>query len=173
MVLGMYAFALGGVGFVPLHAGDGSVRAWAMVDLQDLPDVARFNWHLTDTGYAARWYGGRPPKRKRDRMHRRILCLSHGDSRQGDHRNRNRLDNRRGNLRVVSGAPQNQQNLTAHHDGSSSFRGVSWDAPRGRWKAQGKPPGGKNTFIGRFATEAEAAEAARLWRLEHLPFSVE
>lgn len=35
-----------GVGRVPLRGRDGSVRAWAEVDAEDLARVATFRWHL-------------------------------------------------------------------------------------------------------------------------------
>lgn len=42
--------------------------------------------------------------------------------------------------------------------GSSQYRGVSWDARRGRWIAQ-IAPRGQHRLLGRFATEEEAALA--------------
>jgi len=57
---------------------------------------------------------------------RQLLCLKVGDPRCGDHRNHDTLDNRRSNLRIVSNS-QNAMNSFKHKDGSSKYKGVSWD----------------------------------------------
>ena len=41
---------------------------------------------------------------------------------------------------------------------SSKYKGVSWDEPRGKWKAQIQKDG-RNRFIGRYDEDVEAAEA--------------
>lgn len=52
-----------------------------------------------------------------------------------------------------------------HSRNTSGYRGVSWDKARDMWTAQvGKD--GKNHNVGRYKTREEAAEAARLKRLE-------
>jgi hypothetical protein len=162
--------------YIPLRASgkrgkkelaDCHVVAFAIVDEEDYEAVQPHRWHLTDTGYAARWTGGRKA-RYRIRMHRQILGLERGDRRQADHINRDKLDNRRHNLRIVAGDAENRQNVPAR-GGSSQHRGVTWDKERGKWQAQARC-GGK-VWRKRFATEQEAADAAAAWRAEHMPFS--
>ena len=89
-------------------------------------------------------------------MHRQILGLVHGDVRQADHINGDRLDNRRVNLRIATPA-QNQANtgLPAHN--SSGFKGVSI-ARSSRWKAQ-LSVNNRNVVIGTFDTPEEAYAA--------------
>jgi hypothetical protein len=67
----------------------------AIVDDQDLAFLEQWAWYQTDDGYAARsiWEDG---KCKRIWMHRVILQPESGIC---DHINRNKLDNRRANLR--------------------------------------------------------------------------
>jgi hypothetical protein len=139
-------FLRDGIGYIPLRVtgrrgntptGSGEVIVWAKVDEVDFADLAQHRWHMTDTGYAHRWFGGRPPKRQGERMHRRILGLVTGDKRQGDHINRDKLDNRRSNLRIVEGDAQNHQNVPAR-GGFSKHRGVTYDSRRGHWIAQGR-----------------------------------
>lgn len=77
------------------------------IDLDDLPLVAPYRWHHTSVGYAdsiVRSDEGRKPEHQL--MHRLILDLKHGTL-CADHRNGDRLDNRRMNLRRCS----NHQNL--------------------------------------------------------------
>ncbi|WP_375733314.1 HNH endonuclease [Polymorphospora lycopeni] len=100
-------------------------------------------------------------------VHRWVLGLKAGDRMIGDHRNGNRLDNRRSNLRVVnpSGSSQNVAGR-----GKSRFRGVH-PTPYGRWTARVKFRG-KNYILGTFATEEAAAKAADTKRRELMPFYV-
>lgn len=90
-------------------------------------------------------------------LHRFIMGLVHGDKRQVDHIDRNGLNCSRKNLRICSQS-ENQRNTARHRDGSSRFKGVSYDKPRNKWKAQ-ICLDYKNRLIGRFKTEEEAARA--------------
>lgn len=147
---------------LPLRARDGSVRAWTRVDAADAPMLAQWRWSLHSNGYVYRLetVDGR---KHAVRLHRLLLGLSRGDDRQADHVNRDRLDNRRANLRVVTGA-ENKQNVRAR-GGTSRFRGVALHRP-GRWIARfGR------VYLGVFTTEEEAAAAAARYRAQYLPFS--
>lgn len=52
-----------------------------------------------------------------------------------DHINRNRMDNRIENLRLVS-FTGNTQNASIRSDNSSGVRGVSWFSPTKKWRAR-------------------------------------
>ena len=72
-------------------------------------ELSRYFWQLSKHGYAfRRVYAGKRANgtsRQRDLyLHRHILGLTKGDGKIGDHVNRDRLDNRRENLRVVTRA---------------------------------------------------------------------
>jgi hypothetical protein len=132
-------------------------------------------WKINPRGYVVN-PSGRP-------LHRMILDLAVGDRRQGDHKNGNKLDNRRSNLRIVTYA-QNRQNerprkTYAGKAPKSKHRGV-FHRPEA---FMAKRPNGKPWFVkhrldgkehlgGSFHTEEEAAAAAVAWRKEHMPFSV-
>jgi len=152
---------------LPLRDRHGSVRAHAVVDAADYEWASRWRWWLTNWGYAKRdeRIGGR---RRAILLHRELLGLAPGDGLEGDHINGDRLDNRRSNLRVVTRAG-NQQNR--HYGfGASSYRGVSWHKPSGRWRA-GAQLGGKQRHLGLFILEEDAAAAAAAFRAEHMPYS--
>lgn len=121
-----------------------------------------------------RGYGYRPVridgKRTTLLLHRALLGLVHGDPRQGDHINRDRLDNRRANLRIVTGA-QNWQN-TPSKGKTSRFRGVSWCKRDGLWLAQCTVQG-RNHNLGRYVEEEYAAQVAARFRARHLPYAVD
>lgn len=150
---------------VPLHGRNGAVRAYTIVDERDAELVAGTRWSLHSRGYAVGWRDGRLVL-----MHRLILGLDRGDRRQADHLNRDRLDNRRANLRVVTGA-ENAQNVFRRH-GMSRFRGVFWHKRDRIWFVQCRL-NGVVYYLGRFADEEEAGRAAAAWRAEHMPFSEE
>jgi hypothetical protein len=140
----------------------------ALVDEADaVRVVAAGPWFLHIKGYAV----ANLPGGGQVLLHRLIMGLEHGDRRQVDHRDRNPLNCQRSNMRLATSG-QNRQNVTSYRGSTSQYRGVSWDAARGRWKAQGKVAR-RGVFIGRYATEEEAAEAAAAWRREHLPYSEE
>jgi hypothetical protein len=143
-----------------------------MVDREDAPKVEGYRWFMNRNGYAARQETIGPKKQRTVLMARVILGLEHGDKRQTDHISRDKLDNRRCNLRIVTKA-QNAQNRM-RTDGISKHRGVTLAkrVKKRPWQAYGAV-NGKMTHVGYFATEDEAADAARAWRRIHLPFAVD
>jgi hypothetical protein len=157
---------------IPLRARDGSVRAYALVDAADAEWANQWKWHLTDKGYARRseyMGGGRRGTTKSYFLHREILGLTHGDGADGDHIDLNKLNCRRSNLRVLTDG-KNAQNRPGWSVASSKYRGVSWDKSRRKWLAY-ITVAGKHRRIGRFDSEDDAGEAARLARVELMPYA--
>lgn len=150
-------------GHVPLTNRRGDLVGLAAVDPDFLAEMRGHRWHLGSNGYARRNLNG-----KAILMHRVIVGLSPADGLQVDHINRNRLDNRRANLRIVT-HQENHQNRgpTRGH----KYCGVYF-APKknrtGRWRARIKVDG-KLRHIGWFKTEEEAGRAAEAWSRENLP----
>lgn len=159
---------------IPLRSHNGAVRAYVTIDAADLPLIAEYPWHLDGCGYAAtnirvdgKWHTAK--------MHRLLLGLTRGDRQEADHINRDRLDNRRANLRVLPKAGRPNTHNCANYRGSrSQYRGVSWENGAGRkhWTATVNI-NGKQKRIGRFHTEEEAAAAAREARARYLPYSTD
>lgn len=153
---------------VALYASGGAIEAWATVDAEDAEWVGRWRWNLHRAGakiYAGRsqWSKGRS---RLVRMHRAILGLEAGDRRQGDHINRDTLDNRRENLRIVTHA-QNGHNQTPQSGKTSRHRGVSWNRGSNRWVANIRA-NKRMIYLGKFTSEEDAAEVARLARARML-----
>ncbi len=157
--------------YVPLIGRRGTVLGHAVIDAADAELVGRWRWGMNGAnGYAVR----RNPDEgvpRIIRMHRMLLGLTPSDDLEVDHINRDRLDNRRANLRAIPKAAQ-QQNIRSHVDATSSHRGVSWDRRRATWVAAVKA-NGKNLHLGQFDTEEEAAEVARAARARLLPYAVD
>lgn len=146
--------------YVPLFGRTGQTGL-AIVDDADFPLVSAYRWHLTHYGYAASIKAGR--------MHRFILGLTPTDP-GVDHINRNKLDNRRSNLRLLA-QHENLQNQSPRV-GTSRYRGVAWHVAAQKWTAQCQV-GKKRAYLGLFDTEEAAADAAAAWRRQHMPHSTD
>lgn len=145
---------------VPLHNKQGEVVAHAVVDEEDAW-VAKHRWYLDASGYVRRDSG-----RRCTRLHRDLLGLMPGDGRAVDHRNGDKLDNRRANLRIASQA-ENCQNVRTRKGG---MRGVYQDQRDGAWYGQVKHRG-KRHSTSRFPTPEQAQAAVAALRAEVLPFA--
>lgn len=155
---------------IPLYAPDGTVAAYTFVDSADADWVSRWRWGLDGWGYAYRSESTVRGSRV-IRLHRELLGLKPGDRRITDHIDRDKLNNRRANLRAIPKG-MNGQNLPSFRGSTSQFRGVSWDANRRKWLACARL-GGKTVNLGRHLTETDAAEAARAARLREMPYAVD
>jgi len=153
---------------IGLRNREGRVIAVALVDDADYAEIGHLGWCLNANGYA--WRNSVPDHGEAAHvyLHRQLMGLHAGDVRQVDHINRDKLDNRRANLRF-SDNRTNKQNIPAIV-GSSRHRGVSYDRSRDKWIARVQLDG-QPRFFGRFATEIEAAEAASRFRAEFMPYS--
>lgn len=112
-----------------------------IVDDEDYPLLSRFKWRISDTGYAMTQITGQ----KHIRMH----VLVFGAMPKGrfviDHKNRNKLDNRKCNLRAVT-QKENCKNREA--------RGICFDRTRNKWMVRYQ-----SKFYGRYDTVREAEKA--------------
>ncbi len=138
---------------IPLTKG-----LYATIDEEDYEYVSRFKWRAFNNGYtnyAVR--SDRASNRMSIYMHRELL----GDPErpnQVDHINRNGLDNRRKNIRVVT-PQENQRNKGPQKNNIYSLRqGVTYHKLNKKWQAQMQIDK-KNVYIGSFSTEREAIEA--------------
>jgi hypothetical protein len=151
---------------IPLRSRDGNVRAIALIDAADA-HLAAHRWFLS-AGYAVRTVQ-RDGKRTTFCLHREVLQVS-GSSTHVDHISGDPLDCRRANLRCATRA-ENQQNRPAQK-GTSRYRNVSYHANEQAWRARVQLDG-KHHHLGYFKTEEQAAEAARRFREENMPFANE
>jgi hypothetical protein len=113
--------------FVPL--GKNARSGYAIIDLQDVKNVQKHSWHLGADGYARALVDGRNVH-----LHRYLINNTDKDK-QIDHINRNRLDNRRVNLRLVT-PKQNAWNRSMNKNNTSGYTGVHFDNTKKKWVAQ-------------------------------------
>jgi len=132
--------------------------AIALVDTVDLAKAASLKWHLSN-GYAKHSY------RKLGKVNSLYLHTLLTGLARVDHRNGNRLDNRRENLRPANDS-QNQANRKKKLGTTSAYKGVCWHVSSEKWKAYIGP--NSRNYLGLYESEIDAAraynaEAARVY----------
>ncbi len=132
---------------IPLRGKRAAGRV-ALVDASDFEVLMQFTWFINDRGYAVR-------NQKPRRMHRVIMNAP--ADKEVDHKNRNRLDNRRRNLRF-SDEKQTAWNQSKHRDSRNLYKGVGRDERNGLWAAA-IFANGHEYYLGRWPTIEQAARA--------------
>jgi hypothetical protein len=143
---------------IPLTSGQ-----VAFVDTDDVTYLEQWNWRFEPSdfgnGYAIRGWArkGIPAIRMHRVVAERAGIQFSEESPLVDHVDCNGLNNRRANLRAASRSG-NSRNVSTPSHNTSGIKGVSFDTARGKWRAQIRA-NDKIIFLGRFATEEEAAQA--------------
>lgn len=125
-----------------------------LIDEADYEAVSRYFWFLSG-GYPYTTVGKHPNCSLRS-LHLFLL----GPAPKGftwDHKDRDKLNNRRSNLRLATKLVQTRNGSPRR---GQVCRGVSWNETNQRWKAQIRVEG-KLKFIGQFKSQEDAI-AARL-----------
>lgn len=135
-------------GCVWLDLGDGN---FALIDEADAPVLIMHQWHRGHSGYALTRIDGAVEKTA---VHQFLM-----PGVLVDHRNRDRLDNRRSNLRPATVA-QNSANKSRYSNNTSGYKGVTESESGGkpRWVARAGIHG-KRVYLGFFKSAEEAARA--------------
>lgn len=135
---------------------------YTLIDDEDYDLVKNFSWSLSTKGYAQAYV----PKKYRDKYKIEMIhmqkLLMFDKIKEGtfvDHINRNKLDNRKCNLRIVSMSENNQNRGKIYFNNenkiTSKYKGVFWD--RTRWRAA-ITVHGKKIYLGSYQEEEQAAE---------------
>jgi hypothetical protein len=127
----------------------GKDRPVAIVDDEDFNRLNTYRWHIHSAGYAVRNHRGADGVRTSRLLHHEVLRVNT----EVDHKNGNKLDNRKENLRVCTHS-KNGANCKITQRNTSGFKGVSFEKSTGRWKAYLS-----TKTLGRFDTAEEAARA--------------
>lgn len=140
----------GVMGQVPLTKG-----YIALVDDIDYSRAVQYSWHAL----VGKWgvYAVRKENKRIVYLHRFLMNAT--ENQYVDHKDGNRLDCRRSNLRLCT--PQQNQwafRQKAHEKTSSRFTGVSWCRRDRTWRAH-IAIDRKSKALGSFSTEKEAAAA--------------
>lgn len=138
-----------GVARIELNTGD-----FAFVDECDVHLIAGNNWYLSKTGYVRRAVPRVNGRNATIDMHRLIVECPQGQC--VDHVDRNKLNNRRSNLRLATNS-LNQANRRSKR-GENSLKGFTWNRASGKWQASIKKDG-KYKHLGMFDTAEDANKA--------------
>lgn len=122
-----------------------------LFDKEDYEKIKDITWVEGRGGYASGYSAGRWPY-----MHRLILPC---EGMLIDHINRNRLDNRKRNLRIAS-IEENARNRSRSKNNTSGCTGVFFETGRKRWKAQIWVDG-RSINLGRYRDKLEAEKARK------------
>ncbi len=124
----------------------GNIVARSMIDIDDVDKVKEYKWHLSH-GYVN--------NRAKGKLHRYLLkCPA---NMVVDHINRNRIDNRKSNLRICT-QEENKRNIGKRVNNKSGHIGVSWHTKAGKWAAELTYKGTKY-YLGLFKDRLAAAKA--------------
>ena len=124
----------------------------AILDDEDYEKIKKWNLHAYKNKSGV-WYIRRTLNSKQIPLARILLSATKGVF--ADHINGDGLDNRRCNLRLTT-ASQNGINRRKVN-GSSQYKGVSWNKPLNKWIVHIKKDG-KILHLGCFLSEGEAAK---------------
>lgn len=113
-------------------------------------------WFAVNSHARGNFYVMRASYGKTETLHRLIMGVNDRNV-FVDHINHNTLDNRKCNLRLCTRS-ENARNLNSHKDSISKYLGVTLHKNRNKWQTQIKI-NGKNTYIGVFEKEIDAAMA--------------
>jgi hypothetical protein len=128
----------------------------AIIDNEDYAELSQYHWFArwNGTDYRAKRMDRKDGKRIEIQMYNQIMPVSKGF--EIDHANRNPLDNRKHNLRIVTRS-QNQRNKGIQKNNTSGINGVYFNRFAKKWGVQ-KRIDGKHYSFGYYNTKAEAIE---------------
>lgn len=131
-----------------------------IIDNDDFNLLKNHSWYTTSRGYAAASVNGVCIY-----MHRLLMSP---EKYQVDHINRNKLDNRKKNLRIVTNQ-ENHFNKTENRNNTSGKAGVYHHSQCDRWCAQ-ITVNGKTIYGGLFKEFSKAVEARETLELKYFSF---
>ncbi len=137
---------------------------FTLVDDDSYEYLNQWKWNLRNDGYVGRstYYD---KIRKTVLIHRIIFDLKRGDGKQVDHKNLNKLDNRKENLRLCT-TSQNHYNIPETVKNTSGQKGVYWHSRDKIWYSQIQV-NKKSIFLGRYDELNGAKEAYRQAALKY------
>jgi len=123
-----------------------------VIDTEDVEKIKAYKWYKTSKSYVGTNVG-----EKHIGIHEVILGKKFNQKNPIDHKDRNKLNNRKLNFRVCS-HKQNSQNRGMQKNNTSGFKGVHWSKADQKWRAS-IGINNKRIYLGPFAEKTDAARA--------------
>lgn len=137
-----------------------SQNKYSLIDNEDFDKISKYKWSYDKYAFRVDWSGNKP---KKILLHRFIMDVP--KNMEIDHINRDKLDNRKSNLRIVTkqqnSLNRNKPKFKITAEKVSIYKGVSWISNKKRikrWRSYISFKG-KHYFIGLFKEEKDAALA--------------
>lgn len=130
-----------------------------LIDDEDEEKVCRWKWNINNSGYACRQHWN-PDLKKYEKMYMHRYILNTPQGLDTDHINRNKLDNRKSNLRVATRSANNLHRGISQNN-TSGITGVNFHKASQLWRAYIKHEG-KQICLG----YRRSKEQARILREE-------
>lgn len=137
----------GKVAYIILYDKYCNEKARVIIDIEDILKIKKYKWYLHSKGYVA-------TDKEGDTLLMHRLINNTPEGKLTDHRNFNKLDNRKSNLRTCN-TFQNMANRKAQCNNSSGYRGVYYHKLTGKWEAEIHHHN-KKEYLGLFSTKEEA-----------------
>lgn len=147
--------------------------SFALVDDEDYERINQWKWQENRDGYAFRshyWYEDGIKKQRGMYMHREVMGAKKGE--ELDHKNRNKLDNRKSNLHLTDRVGNCRNRGVMSHN-TSGVSGVHWLESKRRWIVRIGDGSSKRIYVGSFRDKRLAIEARKraerqLWQIPNL-----
>jgi hypothetical protein len=127
-----------------------------LIDKNNKDELSKLSWYVNKIGYAVN------DTKPRKYMHRLIMGYPKENV---DHINGNKLDNRKGNLRLCNQS-ENTANAPKRTTNKSGYKGVCWNKKYGKWEVY-LTKNYKHIFLGYFDDKIDAARAYNLGAETH------
>jgi len=132
---------------------------FALVDDDKYPELVKYRWHCSHTGYARRTvvHTNSDKSKKYECIFMHKCLLNAPDKKFIDHKNRNTLDNRIENLRICT-PQENSRNRAVSIVNPSGYKGVFYRKDRNIYYSMIQI-NGKQKYLGYFKKAIRAAKA--------------
>lgn len=119
------------------------------IDIEDIEKIEKYKWT----------FNGQYVKNEANNIYLHRYILDYYGDEDIDHINRNKLDNRKANLRIVS-HENNSHNKSIQNNNTTDFIGIIYDKTRNKWRVEIMYQS-KKIYLGRF-NDIEEAKIVRL-----------